>query len=194
MDLQSGSSITATQKGKNWTHWENGLCCRGMENKMLLMYLVKVKKRRKCKFTPYNILQNSMYLYKANPKILQLCIKIDIFERNHDIIFIISVVGVVEKENPFCVCVCPELKSIILIVHTGLAAVWATLLWLNMNWSLSHSHVHAAQRPSESHCCWHLIFTTISIKINANFMRFSLEAFYPVYFFCYSITSSEIDR
>lgn len=52
--LQSGSSITAEQRGKLDTRWENGFCWRGMENKILLMYLVKVKERRKWKFIPHN--------------------------------------------------------------------------------------------------------------------------------------------
>lgn len=101
-------------KGKKLnTRWENGFWWRGMENKMLLMYLVKVKKRRKCKFTPYILsdtwtdcrIQYYMYTYiKQIPQFYNCdCIKINIFERNHDITFIISVVGVVEKENLFCV-------------------------------------------------------------------------------------------
>lgn len=52
--LQSGSSITAEQRGKLDTCWENGFCWRGTEKKIPLMDLVKVKKRRKCKFIPYN--------------------------------------------------------------------------------------------------------------------------------------------
>lgn len=57
-DLQSGSSITeqqtVTQRGEKLnTRWKkNGFCWRGMENKTLLLYLVKVTERRECKFTP----------------------------------------------------------------------------------------------------------------------------------------------
>lgn len=77
---------------------------------MLLMYLVKVKKRRKCKFTPYNkIMYSFMHLDRLQNALLYIkqhfttVIVLNIFERNRDNIFIISVVGVVENENIFCV-------------------------------------------------------------------------------------------
>lgn len=92
------------------TCWENGFWWHGKENKMLLMYLVKVKKRRKCKFTPYNkIMYSFMHLDRLQNALLYrkphftTVIVLNISERNRDNIFIISVVGVVEKENIFCV-------------------------------------------------------------------------------------------
>lgn len=83
----------------------------------------------------------------------------------------------VEKETFFCPSIIsPEPTSAVLLVHVAASAVH---VWLNMKWSLAHTHLHVAQRSSASCCCWHLILTPISIKENTILMHFSLKASYP---------------
>lgn len=153
MDLQSGSSITAqhtttARVEKTNTRWENGFCCRGMENKMLLMYVVKVKKRRTCKFTPFNTLQNSSHLQDITTFYSCDCTIISLIEENHYIIFIVfkCCLAWLRKEiSSVCVSLSsPELRSVLLIVHT--ASLLSQLCCCDYTW-IDHWVIHIYMLP-----------------------------------------------